>query len=114
MGWIQDIEQSAYWTWGKIVVAVGLWLVVSLALLFMFGVMDLSWAKLAIAMRLKFNQAFNLILLYLPLILFDLATPGKTLRELLNPNNQPLGKIAVGVFYGLLAIATSLVIVWGA
>lgn len=111
---VEKVEQSHDWTWTKILVAITLWVVASGLMLFMFGFMDFSMVKIAIALRLKFSQIFNLVLLYLPLVLFDLATPGKTFKELLNPNNQPLGKIAVGLFYGLLAIATSLVIVWGA
>lgn len=110
---IQYLKKTLYEIDKKKLLRQILWVVALFSVLFVLLVQDWHWQGISKAMRLKFNQIFNIVFLWLPILLFDAATEGRTLNIISMPE-EPLDKMASALFYGCMAIATALCIVWGA
>ena len=77
------------------------------AFVFMFYYMDKNPDRIATAMRVKTIQLFNVALVWVPVWIFDKVTPGHTLMEI-NKSTRD-----AAIFYGLMALASSVVVAWG-
>lgn len=88
--------------------------VVFVAALIVFAAQNMDWnmERLGISFRGKFQQIYNVLLLWVPIIGYDIATEGDTIKALSIPETWQ-EKIACAMFWVGMAWATAVVIVWG-
>lgn len=75
---------------------------------FVLVFMDWDFKQIAASMRVMFVKMFNVALVWGPGFLHDLSSPGDDI-EVMKAN-----PLAIAQFYGLMGIATAVVVAWGA